>query len=363
VPSLAATRAAAQLLYRPDPKLSVADIVREAAGLQDQDQRWGRLAVRARSRSHTAADVNNARTQERSIVRGWCMRKTAHLIATEDEGWLFPLYDPLLESWSRRRLDQLGMKAGVVDRALAEWRKALAANGPMKRPALIELLRSRDFKLAPEHGIHLSVVATASGLAAFGPDHGKTTTFVLRDDWLPPRKPYTRDAALAELTRRYLRAFGPATEAGFAGWAGLPLRDVRAGLGAVSVEIREVKLGEDIGYALKQPGRRPGRRPICLLAGFDTYLMGHRDREFIAAGERWKQIIPGGGWVRPAILRDGVAIGTWDLKRPQGKLEATIEPYQELDAATAAAVEDEIADVGRFEGADVKIVATEVTGV
>ena len=361
--SLAATRAAAQLLYRPDPKLSVADIVRETAGIQDQDQRWGRLAVRARSASATAAVVNAARTEERSIVRCWCMRKTAHLIATEDEGWLLPLFDPILEAWSRRRLEQFDMKQAAVDRALEEWRKFLAANGPTKRPLLMDHLRSRGFELAQEHGIHLSVVATASGLACFGPDQGKTTTFVLREEWLPPREPVDREVALAELARRYLRGFGPATEAAFAGWAGLPLRDVRAGLARIAGEIKEVDLPEGDGYALKRAARRPGRGAICLLAAFDTYLMGHRERDFIAAGERWKQILPGGGWVKPAILRGGVAIGTWDLKRPQGKLEARIEPYEPLEQETLAAIEAEVADVSRFEDAGVKIVSVEPTGV
>jgi hypothetical protein len=291
------------------------------------------------------------------------MRKTAHLVNADDEGWLFPLYDGGLESWSRRRLATFGMETAAVDRAMTEWRKVLTANGPMKRPKLMEHLRSRGFELEQQHGIHLSVVATTTGLAAFGPDQGKTTCFVLRDDWLPPRTPHDRERALAELARRYLRAFGPATEVGFAGWAGLPLRDVRAGLAAIAGEIKDVKLGEPPGYALKRAARKPGRSSIRLLAGFDTYLMGHRDRDFIAAGGRWTQIIPGGGWVRPAILRDGAAIGTWDLKRPQGKLEVTIEPYEPLDAGTLAEIEAEVVDVARFEASAVRIVAVEPTGV
>ena len=47
---------------------------------------------------------------------------------------------------------------------------------------------------------------------------------MLREDWLgrPPR--FDREAALAELARRYLRAFGPASERDFAKWSGLGAR-------------------------------------------------------------------------------------------------------------------------------------------
>ena len=39
-----------------------------------------------------------------------------------------------------------------------------------------------------------------------------------------------RDSALAELARRFLAGHAPADERDLAKWAGLPLRDARAGL-------------------------------------------------------------------------------------------------------------------------------------
>ena len=72
--------------------------------------------------------------------------------------------------------------------------------------------------------------AVVSGIACLGPDRGKTTCLVRREDWLGKPPPFDRDRALAELARRYVGAFGPATDRDFAYWSGLPLRDVRAGL-------------------------------------------------------------------------------------------------------------------------------------
>ena len=42
------------------------------------------------------------------------MRMTVHLIATEDAGWMLPLFEPRMEKWERRRLEQLGMPAADV---------------------------------------------------------------------------------------------------------------------------------------------------------------------------------------------------------------------------------------------------------
>ena len=91
---------------------------------------------------------------------------------------------------------------------------------------------------------------------------------------------------------------------------------------------------------------------VRLLPAFDTYLMGHRDRDFIAPPDLWRRILPGGGILRPAILVDGRAVGIWSSKRAGRKLKVVIEPFDRLDAATAAAVDAEVADVARFEGSD-----------
>src|SRR5919202_160971 len=76
---------------RLDPRpaaAGVAQVVREVCGVQAQDPAAAALAVRARGAGLTAAGVERARVEERSVVRTWCMRGTLHLVATEDLGWL-----------------------------------------------------------------------------------------------------------------------------------------------------------------------------------------------------------------------------------------------------------------------------------
>ena len=109
-------------------------------------------------------------------------------------------------------------------------------------------------------------------------------------------------------------------------------------------------MGDRTAWRLKGAVRRPQRRIVRLLPAWDTYLMGHRDREFIAGPVRWKRIMPGGGILRPSIVIDGVAVGTWRLRRGGSALKVEVEPFAPLDAAVAQAIAAEAIDVGRFEG-------------
>jgi hypothetical protein len=324
-------------------------VAREIAGIQAQDLRAGRLGFRARSARLRAADVDRARIEERSIVRTWAMRSTMHLLATEDIGWVLPLFDAGLAADSRRRLGQLGLDARAQERALDAIRAALESDGYLGRSELVERLARLGIEIDAARRVHLFRVATGEGLAILGPDRGAETLLALASEWVGERAPHDRDAAVTELTRRYLRAFGPATEADFAGWSGLPLRDVRAGLGRIGGELTEVRIGDQRAWTLRGIARRPRGRIVRLLPAWDNYLMGHRDRDFIAGPERWPTVMPGGGLIRPTIIVDGVAVGTWSIRRKGREIRVELDPFQELDDETTAAVRAEVQDVERFE--------------
>lgn len=354
-PRLAPVRAVAQLLHRPSGLGHPADIARAIAGAQAQDLRAGRLAFRSRGGGLSAADVDRARTEERSLVRTWAMRNTMHLLATDDVHWMGPLFEPGMESFARRRLHHFGFDARSQQRALAGIGRALEADGPLSRSELEQRLRRKRIELEPATRIHIFALAVATRVACLGPDAGSTTLLAPTRDWLGERPALDREAALAELARRYLRAFGPATEADFAGWAGLALGAVRAALRSIAREIEEVRAGGVEMWSLRGARRRSRGPVVRLLPGWDTYLMGYRDRDFIAPPARWKRIMVGGGILRPAITVDGRAAGTWRSRRAGKRLRVTLEPFALLDSATRQAVEAEVVDVGRFEGLEPKL--------
>jgi hypothetical protein len=344
-------------LHRPLALRDPVDVVREAGPVQAQEPRAAKLAFRARARRLTAADVDRARTEERSLLRAWAMRKTVHLIPSEDAGWLLPLFSDLIVRWSRRRLADFGLDRGGQDRALAVLHRAVDRDGPLTRPELAERLERAGFDTANEFKVHLWLLATLDGELCLGPDRDGNTCLVRTVDWIGEPKARPRDQALAELARRYLRAYGPASERDLVRWAGLPLRDGRAGIAAIATELDELRSGGETLLRLKRSPRAAAGPVVRLLGAFDNYNMGYADRGLAVADDHVKQMVPGGGIVRPTITVDGRFVGTWASRRSGSKLSVTVEPFTELDRATLATIENEVADIGRFEGLEAGLAA------
>jgi uncharacterized protein YcaQ len=332
------------------------EVARAVAGVQAQDQYAARLSFRSRARRLTAADVDRARTEERSLLRTWLMRMTIHIIPADDAGWMLPLFEPGMEKWSRGRLAQFGMSTGTVEKALRVMNRTLEREGPVTRPEMREHLTESGIELDSSTRHHVIGLAVTSGVACLGPDHGRTTCLVLRDDWLSKLPRFDREAALAELARRYLRAFGPATDRDFAYWSGLGLTELRSGLASIAGELEEVRLGDQTLLELRGKRRRsPRAGQVRMLGAFDTYMLGYANRDFAVAPEHRAAIKEGsgGGWIRPVIVGDGVVIGGWRYARKGPRVEVTVPGSS---PAPRKEIEAEIADISRFEGVPVDLV-------
>jgi Winged helix DNA-binding domain len=282
------------------------------------------------------------------------MRTTIHMIATDDAGWWLPLFEPRMESDTRRRLSQLGMPSGRHDQALKLVAGVLADEGPLTRRQIAQRLERAGIELNTMTRLHMMRLAVTSGIACLGPDRGADTCLVRREDWIGKQPPFDRDQAHAELARRYLGGFSPATDRDFAYWAGLPLREVRAGLDSISSEIEEVSVGNE--PMLMLGGRRPrlpSRGQVRMLGNFDTYLLGWKSRAFAVSNEHAAHVKEGGGgWIRPVVVRDGVVVGGWRSSRKDGKLQISLNLDREMRHELSGAIEAEIADLARFEGMD-----------
>jgi hypothetical protein len=355
---LARVRAASQLLHRPGKAKDPAAIARAIGGAQAQDVYAGPLTFRSRSRKLTAADVKRARTEERSLLRTWVMRMTIHMIPTADAGWWLPLFEPGIERWSRRRLSQLGLPAAKQAKALRVTARALADEGPLTRSEVRERIEKAGIELNARTGMHIALTAVVSGVACLGPDRGSQTCLVRREDWLGKPPKADRGRSLAELARRYVAAFAPATERDFAYWSGLPLNDVRAGLGAIAGEIEEVRArGETMVLPRRGLPRLPRGGQVRMLGNFDTYLLGWKDRSFSVAGEHELHVKEGGGgWIRPVVVEDGIVIGGWRSARKGSRFEVTLNLSDADRKRLAPKIEAELVDIARFEGVEPTIV-------
>lgn len=128
--------------------------------------------------------------------------------------------------------------------------------------------------------VHLLLLTSLRGLIVRRPMMGTQQAFVLVRDWLEDPgmfagrrthkggaaapAPVQRDRALAELARRYLRGHGPAEDRDLARWAGPPIRDARAGLGAVASELQQRSDGL-VDLRARPPAAEP---PPRLLGAF-----------------------------------------------------------------------------------------------
>ncbi len=346
-------RAAAQLLHRPSGARDAAAVVRRAAGIQAQDANAARLGLRARSPSLTAAEVDRARAEERSVVRTWAMRGTLHLLATEDLAWQRALFAERELEWSRRRLSEaLGVDRRAQDRAVRQTRRMLEAEGTVTRRELLDRLQSAgvDFDRQTA-GHHLPRLAVLEGVALLGPDSGRDTTYVPAAEWIGEQRTVEREPALAELARRYLGAFGPADEQDMASWSGLGLGDCRAAFAAIASELAEVRVG-DRRLAMPRAARlsAPRRRLVRMLPGFDNHLLGHAGRDAVVPARHASRVWPGGGIIRPTVLVDGIAVATWSTRRAGGGNAIAIDEFAPLDDGAREAVGREVEDIGRFEG-------------
>ena len=323
--------------------------------MQAQEKRAAKLAFRARSRKLSAADVDRARNEEGSLLRAWMMRETVHLVATEDARWILPLYLEAMGRLSRKRLVDFGVPASRHDRVVRDVRKWLA-DGPLPRSQVIGRLVDEGLPADVQTRYRLIGLIIGEAGVCLGPDSGREDTFVLSADWIGEDPEPSREDSLAELARRYLRAYGPADERDLARWAGLPLRDSRAGFAAIGRELRAVRIGEETLAALRRGARRAAASPsLRLLGAFDNYNMGYRSRDFAVSPEDAKRVLPGGGIVRPTITVDGRIVGTWSSKRSGRRLAVTLEPFGGLDPAWREQLEAEVADIGRFEDAEASL--------
>ena len=283
-------------------------MVAGAGGIQAQDEGAARLSVWTRARHLDASAIADALVRDRSVVRTWAMRGTLHLVPAEDVRWLLALLGPVFVTASQRRYRELGLDEAACAAGVAAIADAVTAEGPLTRAALGERIGASGQALA-----HLVRRAALEGVICCGP----AGTYVALTDWLGGRSAPgpTGEAALAELARRHLSAFGPARPEDLSAWSGLTRARARAAWRLVEGELVEVVAAGRPAWMVKgipRP-RRTTRSSVRLLPAFDTYLLGHENRTLIVNDRFARRVQPGGGWIHPTVVVDGEVVATWRL--------------------------------------------------
>jgi hypothetical protein len=350
------TRAAAQRLTRETARgKRPATILRQVFALQSQVLSAATLGLRARSTGLRAGDVTRAINDERSIARSWLMRGTLHLVAAQDLRWLVQLLGPVFARAGATRHAQLGLDDNLKTRGVAALRTILANAGPLTRYELLNRLGDKGISLKPKTQalIHLIGLAAMHGVLCLGPerDDGEST-YVLLDDWVAPARTLAREAALAELARRYFAAYGPATVEDLRAWSGIAIAEARSAALGAKPSLADVTIQGQPGLVLKDRLKRviaPAPPQVRLLPGFDAYLLGYRRRDLAVPAELQHRLQRGGGWLHPAVIVNGRAVAAWSLRKTAGRRGVVkVEPSGPISRAIRAGIEAEVADIGRF---------------
>ena len=153
--------------------------------------------------------------------------------------------------------------------------------------------------------------------------------------------------ARAEVLRRYLASFGPATRQDIVAWSMMHMPEIRA-----SLELLELRrFRDDSGRELLDVPRAPlpdprTPAPVRFLPKWDNVLLGFKDRTRVMSETHRKRIIGANGDVAPTFLVDGFVAGIWRVDGGR----VTTEPFAPLSRAQQREVGDEAERLETFLG-------------
>jgi hypothetical protein len=321
-----ATLARQLLLERA--RMPVLDALERVTGLQAQEGKGPYVAFQSRLDAFDPVALEEA-LLARSAVRAVLMRNTIHLVRSAD----YPLMRSAVYG------DDTGLlRGGVLETAERHAAAARSFFGTEQRTrveAMAWLAAEHGVEDAPLQWYALRAAARIAHAPECGLRRGKRAAFEALPDAPEPPPP----AARAELLRRYLAAFGPATVADYAAWAGIRIREARAAAEAAGpLEPYADEQGRellDVAGAPLPPADTPA--PARLLARWDNAILAHADRTRILPAKR-RLAVDNAGADYQVFLVDGFAAGSWRVER--GK--AVLEPYGRLSREARAQLAAEV---------------------
>src|SRR5262245_27121819 len=300
-----------------------ADVVRWFGGVQAQDFPGAKWALALRMRRATDAAIERA-FGEGEILRTHVLRPTWHFVAPDDIRWMLALTAPRVKARLAVYDRHLGIDEALVRRSNTAIASALRRGVPLTRQELRAALKKAGVDAEGVQRLaHLTIHAELDAVMCSGPRRGNQFTYALFDARVPDTRILDREAALAELARRYSTSHGPAQLPDFVWWSGLTTRDARAAVELVGRHlVRDVVDGKEYWGPVSLVARRQPARAVHLLPLYDEYLIAYKDRSASLDAPLWKWVA-GGDPFSSTILIDGRVVGRW--KRRVVGQRATID--------------------------------------
>lgn len=325
------------------------DVVAKLGAMQAQDYGGALWAIGLRLPKTTEVEIEKA-IARRAIVRTWPMRGTLHFVAAADVHWMLKFLTPRIVAGAARRRQQLELDDATFVRCEKVFVRALQGGKQLTREEMFISLERAKIAVDNHRGYHILWRLAQERLLCFGARQGKQQTFTLLDEWVPTPSKLEREAALAELARRYFTSHGPATLQDFVWWSGLKVSEAREGLEAVSPRlIKEIVDGKVYWMLPDMPASSRASTDIYLLPAFDEYMLGYQDRGAALDPRHAPKIVPGGnGIFLPTIISNGRVVGTWKRAFKKKAVVVMPSPFTSLTKAETRAVAGVAERYGQF---------------
>lgn len=307
--------------------LSPVEVVDRAVALQGQDLSAVLRAIAMRSRPGTTLDDVRAAFDRGELVRSWPVRGTLFATTPAHLASLLSLTGERVHRATGRRREQRGLDDATLARAREVALTALT-KGPLVRSEVLALWTDAGIDTSNGRGYHLIFHHAIAGDWHWGPFRGDEQALVAT----PPRELPEGDP-LPGIVAGLATARGPVTTEDLAWWLKLPKTAVRQAASAAGLESVEVD-GVAAWIAPDVADDASDAPEVAFVPGFDEWILGYEDRSLTAGPEVQRALVPGNNGVfRPAVLVDGVTVGTW-LGRAKGRREPTFELVEKVPAAT-----------------------------
>jgi hypothetical protein len=316
---------ARQLLLKRK-RLAPAAMIEHLVGMQAQSPQAPYVGIWTRATSFRRASLERLLVR-RGVLRATVMRGTLHFVTARDYAVFRSAMSTMNFPWE---------SAGA--KRLAPSMRELAAGGSVTAEEAIAYLeqehgltgiqarRAWQNARVAGHVLHHSDAALWQGQ-----NNGRFTAV---------DEPEAHDPleARAEMLRRYLAAFGPASRRDLVAWSMMHVSEIQRALDVLDLRRFRDENGREL---FDVPGAPLPAvdvpAPVRFLPKWDNVLLAFSDRTRVLPEEYRKTVIKMNGDVAQTFLIDGFVAGMWRVEEER----IVVEPFEPLSRAVKADVEDE----------------------
>lgn len=348
---------------------SVADAARAMVVLHASDSASPYLQARARMARSSPATIEHDMYEERTVLRVLAMRRTLFLVPVEDVPMINAAASLAIAATERKRtiammtgagigpdpaalladLEAIGL-AAVRTRGAASTAELTAMDPRLGQK--ITLARGKSYEgtisLSQKVFFHLALDGKIGRGRPRGTWVGSQGRWSPIERWLPDGIAELPVAeARADLARRWLRTFGPATRDDLKWWTGWTVRATTEALAAI--EAINVDLDDGAtGYVLPDDlDPTPAPEPwVAVLPTLDASTMGWADRDWYLGTYR-RALFDTNGNGGPTVWVDGRIVGGW-AQRPDGEIVPHL--LEDVGAEARSAIDRETARLAEWIG-------------